>query len=138
MGKGKLIRYVRICSGESDFAIVRKDFAGRLNARGYPGRWLRSVFGEVVYRNERPSALNPRPSNDGSAGDSGLHVLKLTHNPVWDEVNLGPIWRELGDTWKEFGEAYPKLRFMASHAKPSALGDQLNKHNHTTFRATYE
>ncbi|KAJ7461361.1 hypothetical protein B0H11DRAFT_1923635 [Mycena galericulata] len=114
-----------------------KDFADRLNARGYPGRWLRSVFAEIEYRKERPTALKPRASNDASVGDPELHVLKLTHNPVWDEIDLSPIWRELGDSWKEFGEAYSEFRFMASYSKPPALGNRLNKHNRDTFRAAY-
>ncbi|KAJ7254842.1 hypothetical protein C8J57DRAFT_949135, partial [Mycena rebaudengoi] len=36
--KGELIRYVRICSRESDFAKIRTDFMVRLRARGYPPR----------------------------------------------------------------------------------------------------
>jgi hypothetical protein len=135
--KGELIRYVRICSKESDFALVRRDFACRLNARGYPGRWLQSVFGEIEYRTERPTALNPRASNDACAGGSELHVLKLTHNPVWDVIDFSPIWRELGDAWREFGEAYPEFRFMASYNKPHALGDRLNVHNRETCKAAY-
>ncbi|KAJ7126570.1 hypothetical protein C8R43DRAFT_897741, partial [Mycena crocata] len=135
--KGKLIRYVRICFKESDFAAIRHDFCSRLRARGYPPHWLKNVFGEIEYRTERPTTLNPRVSNDAVAGGSDLHVLKLIHNPVWDEIDLTPIWRDLGDSWKEFGEAYPEFRFMASYNKPTALGDRLNKHNRDTFRAAY-
>jgi hypothetical protein len=130
--KGELIRYVRICSSESDFANIRKEFAIRLSARGYPGRWLRSVFEEVNYTAERPNALEPSINTDGSPD---VHVLKLTHNPVWEDVDLTPIWHDLGEAWKEFGHGYPEFDFMASYKKPVALGDQLNIHNRSTLEA---
>jgi hypothetical protein len=38
--KGELIRYVRICSCERDFAEIRLLFFKRLRERGYPGIWL--------------------------------------------------------------------------------------------------
>ncbi|KAJ7263455.1 hypothetical protein C8J57DRAFT_1070637, partial [Mycena rebaudengoi] len=135
--KGELIQYVRICSKESDFATIRKDFARRLNERGYPGKWLCSVFSEIEYKVERPNALKmllPTQDND----DRELHVLKLTHNPVWDETDLSPILHELGDTWKEFGEAYPEFKFLASYKKPVTLGDWLNIHNHDTMKAFHD
>ncbi|KAJ7207457.1 hypothetical protein GGX14DRAFT_316358, partial [Mycena pura] len=130
--KGELIRYVRICSKESDFAKIRTEFATRLRERGYPGRWLRSIFGEIKYQAERPRALKPSAAN--TADDSPtLHVLKLTHNPVWDGVNLGPIWRELDETWKIAGPGIPTFNFMSSFKKPVSLGDRLNKNNRDTL-----
>jgi hypothetical protein len=51
--KGELIRYVRICSKEPDFAKICLEFDRWLQARGYPGRWLQRVFGEVEYKVER-------------------------------------------------------------------------------------
>lgn len=130
--KGELIRYVRICSKEPDFANVRNDFVKRLRDRGYPGRWLRRVVDEVKYKVERPKALTPPMSKD-PFGEPLLHVLKLTHNPVWDRIDLRPIWRDLQDTWTEFGVGLPQYRFMASFKKPIALGDRLNKNNRDTL-----
>jgi hypothetical protein len=129
--KGELIRYVRICSQEPDFANIRTEFATRLNARGYPGRWLRDVFAEVDYKAERPRALKSSASNVDDGPD--VHVLKLTHNPVWDDINLGPVWHDLDKAWDEYGIGYPELRFMASYKKPVALGDRLNLHNRNTL-----
>ncbi|KAJ7271219.1 hypothetical protein C8J57DRAFT_1065223, partial [Mycena rebaudengoi] len=80
--EGELIRYVRICSVESDFAKFRTEFAKRLSARGYPGRWLRDVFEEIDYTTERPTALNSPVLSTSDSQD--VHVLKLTHNLVWD------------------------------------------------------
>ncbi|KAJ7451308.1 hypothetical protein FB451DRAFT_1051566 [Mycena latifolia] len=130
--KGELIRYVRICSKEPDFANTRKDFAIRLRQRGYPGRWLQRVFKEIEYAVERPTALtSSEPA--GSEDDSVPHVLKLTHNPVWDRIDLRPIWRDLNETWKTFGNGLPEYHFMASYKKPVTLGDRLNKCNRDTL-----
>lgn len=124
--KGELIQYIRISSRIEDFAKIRKEFGIRLHARGYPGRWLENVFEEVSYRMERPKALQPR---ENISEEDPVHVLKLTHNPLWDQVDFGPLWRELGDVWEEHGRGMPNLRFLASFAKPASLGDLLNVNN---------
>jgi hypothetical protein len=126
--KGELIRYVRISSKESDFAKIRTDFMIRLRERGYPGRWLQNIFEEIKYKVERPTALKPNAAPTAT-GDLELHVLKLTHNPIWDNIKLSPVWRELAETWTEVGTGYPEFRFMASFKKPPTLGDQLNTTN---------
>ncbi|KAJ6477663.1 hypothetical protein C8R45DRAFT_780484, partial [Mycena sanguinolenta] len=100
--KGELIRYVRICSKEPDFAKIRLEFDRRLRARGYPGRWLQRVFGEIEYKAERINALNVSTAS-AKDDEPELHVLKLTHNPVWDCTNLRPIWHDLEDTWTTMG-----------------------------------
>jgi hypothetical protein len=123
--KGELIRYVRICSKEANYARVQSEFMVRLRERGYPGIWLQRVFEEIKYKVEHPTALKPSAAHT-DAGDPALHVLKLTHNPIWDDINLNPIWRELGETWSELRAGYPEFRFMASFKKPPALGDRLN------------
>ncbi|KAJ7121818.1 hypothetical protein C8R43DRAFT_856747, partial [Mycena crocata] len=110
-------------------------FMARLRERGYPGRWLQNIFDEIEYGIERRTALKPVVLKTTNK-DPALHVLKLTHNPVWDDLNLNPIWRELEGTWKEFGAGYPELQFMASFKKPSALGDRLNTTNRNTL-STY-
>jgi hypothetical protein len=99
------------------------------------GRWLQNVFEEIRYTVEHPTALKPIMRNV-TDGDPALHVLKLTHNPVWDEINLNPIWHELDETWREVGTGYSEFRFMASFKKPSALGDRLNTTNRSTL-STY-
>jgi hypothetical protein len=66
---------------ESDFANIRTEFTTRLRARGYPGRWLRSVFEEVDYRTECLCALKP-PVFDTDGDDPDVHLLKFTHNLV--------------------------------------------------------
>ncbi|KAF9065879.1 hypothetical protein BDP27DRAFT_1228409, partial [Rhodocollybia butyracea] len=118
--KGELIRYVRISSKEEDFARIRKDFGIRLHARGYPGRWLENVFKEISYPVERPRALSPRDSNTDEVDP--VHALKLTHNPLWDGVDLGPLGRELGEVWEEHGRGTPNLRFLASFSKTNIDG----------------
>ncbi|KAJ7718710.1 hypothetical protein B0H16DRAFT_1475434 [Mycena metata] len=104
----------------------------RLRERGYPGRWLQQIFEEIKYKVERPTALKPI-TRDNATGDPVLHVLKLTHNPIWDGFDLNPLWREFNETWKEFGMGYPELQFMVSFKKPHALGDQLNTINRETL-----
>jgi hypothetical protein len=133
--KGELIRYVQICSKESDFANIRRDFLVRLRERGYPGRWLEGIFEEIRYKVERPTALKPNTA-DTDIEDPALHVLKLTHNPIWDDIDLNPFWRELAETWTELEAGYPEFRFMASFKKPTALGDRLNTTNRDTL-STY-
>ncbi|KAJ7742235.1 hypothetical protein B0H16DRAFT_1323444 [Mycena metata] len=130
--KGELIRYVRICPKESDFAKIQTVFMVRLRERGYPGRWLQQIFEEIKYKVERLTALKPI-ARDNATGDPVLHVLKLTHNPIWDGLDLNPLWREFNETWKEFGMGYPELQFMASFKKPHALGDRLNTINRETL-----
>ncbi|KAJ7733883.1 hypothetical protein B0H14DRAFT_3517257 [Mycena olivaceomarginata] len=130
--KGELIHYVRICSKESDFTNIQKDFLVRLRERGYPGRWLEGVFEEIRYKVERPTVLKPNTA-DTDIEDPALHVLKLTHNPVWDDIDLNPFWRELAETWTELEAGYPEFRFMASFKKPTALGDRLNTTNRDTL-----
>ncbi|KAJ3741071.1 hypothetical protein EV360DRAFT_13604, partial [Lentinula raphanica] len=133
--KGELIRYVRICSRLDDFAKTRKEFGIRLHARGYPGRWLEKVFGEVSYQVERPKVFTPKPTElDGNL----IHVLKLTHNPLWDTVDLGPLWQELGEVWEEHGSCTPNLRFLASFSKPALLGDRLNHSNREILEAYHD
>jgi hypothetical protein len=135
--KGELIRYVRLCSNEVDSLKIRTDFVKRLRDRGYPGKWLRSVIDEIQYKVERPRALkSTEPKNLDD--DCDLHVLKLTHNPTWDGIDLQPVWRELGDAWNELGAGYPKFRFLASFKKPVSLGDRLNKVNRDTLEAYHE
>ncbi|KAF8162243.1 hypothetical protein BJ912DRAFT_1006215 [Pholiota molesta] len=110
-------------------------FSARLRARGYPGRWLRSVFSGVSYAAERPTALAPRPSIPEWQNGGKLYVLKLTHNPLWDSVEFGPIWKTLRDAWEETGLGRPGDRFLASFKKPEALSDRLNKTNRETVEA---
>jgi hypothetical protein len=86
----------------------------------------------VDYRTERPQALKP-PVLDTDGDDPDVHVLKLTHNPVWDNINLGPVWHDLDEAMKEHGFGYPEFKFMASYKKPVAMGDQLNVHNSDTL-----
>jgi hypothetical protein len=70
----------------------------QLRERGDPGRWLQHVFDEIKYKAVRSTALKPAVRNTAD-GDPALHVLKLTHNTVWDDINLTPIWLELNETW---------------------------------------
>ncbi|KAJ7711549.1 hypothetical protein B0H16DRAFT_1249645, partial [Mycena metata] len=132
--KGELIRYVRLCSSEVDFLQIRTDFVKRLRDRGYPGRWLRAVFEEIRYKVERPHALKSAESKN-SDDDCDLHVLKLTHNPTWEGIDLQPCWRELDGAWNELGAGYPKFKFLASFKKPASLGDRLNVVNRDTLEA---
>lgn len=124
--KGELIRYVRICSREQDFMEICLLFFKRLRERGYPPRWLLRTFEDIEYKVERPTALLPSVATDG---DFDLHVLKLTHNPVWDEIELRPILRNLEETWRLLECGYSGFHFMASFKKPVALGDRLNVNN---------
>jgi hypothetical protein len=129
--KGELIRYVRLSSKVEDFKKIRQLFSSRLRARGYPGRWLRKIFSEVSYVEERPKALLPRPQAPISDWEPAakLYVLKLTHNPLWEEVDFGPIWKTLRSAWVECGLGKSEDRFLASFKKPGSLGDTLNKLN---------
>ncbi|KAJ7207473.1 hypothetical protein GGX14DRAFT_325954, partial [Mycena pura] len=130
--KGELIRYVRICSKEPDFAKIRLEFDRRLRARGYPGRWLQRVFEEIEYKAERPTALTV-PAALAADNELDLHVLKLTHNPAWVSIDLRPVWHDLEEAWTTLGTSYPHYRFMASFKKPVALGDRLNVNNRDTL-----
>ena len=133
--KGELIRYVRLSSREEDFKEMVKMLSTRLRARGYPGRWLRSVFSGVSYATERPKALTPRTPLTEWENRDRLYVLKLTHNPLWDSVDFGPIWKTLRDAWEETGLGKPDDRFLASFKKPESLSDRLNKTNRETIEA---
>ena len=132
--KGELIRYVRLSSKEEDFSKMVRLFSWRLRARGYPGKWLRSVFSGVSYAVERPKALTPRTVFE-TEGEGRLYVLKLIHNPLWESVDFGPIWRTLRDAWEETGLGRPGDRFLASFQKPETLNDRLNKVNRETIIA---
>ncbi|KAF9016149.1 hypothetical protein BDZ89DRAFT_1141693 [Hymenopellis radicata] len=126
-------------SDASKRSWIHNTFCKRLRARGYPGRWLRSVFDGVSYDDERLKALTPKPiptanPADGE-GDARLYVLKLTHNPIWDDVSFAPIWRPLHDGWIETGLGRAEDRFLASFKKPGSLGDALNKHNRDVINA---
>ncbi|KAJ7431441.1 hypothetical protein B0H11DRAFT_2262007 [Mycena galericulata] len=116
----------------ADFLKIRTDFATRLRDRGYPGGWLRAVCEEIQYKVERPKALISAKAKT-SDDDRELHVLKLTHNPTWEEIDLQPCWRELDGAWDELGAGYPKFRFLASFKKPASLGDRLNTVNRDTL-----
>jgi hypothetical protein len=133
--KGELIRYVRLSSQEEDFKEIVKMFSSRLRARGYPGRWLRSVFSGVSYTTERPKALTPRTPLPEWENKGRLYALKLIHNPLWDSVDFGPIWKTLRDAWEETGLGKPDDRFLASFKKPESLSDRFNKTNRETIEA---
>lgn len=120
---------------EEDFKEIVKMFSSRLRARGYPGRWLRSVFSGVSYATERPKALTPRTPIPEWENKGRLYVLKLIHNPLWDSVDFGPIWKTLRDAWEETGLGKPDDRFLASFKKPESLSDRLNKINRETMEA---
>ena len=113
------------------------DFMVQLREHGYPGCWLQCIFAEIKYKVKRPTALEPIIF-ENTTGDPALHVLKLTHNPIWDDINLNPNWRELNNTWKEIGMGYPEFHFMASFKKPPALGDRLNTTNRKTLNTYHE
>ncbi|SJL17766.1 uncharacterized protein ARMOST_21327 [Armillaria ostoyae] len=133
--KGELIRYVRISSREEDFKKMQVLFIQRLRDRGYPGKWLRTVFSEVSYVIERRNALKSHSPSPPWECDSRLYVLKLTHNPVWDSIDLSPIWKTLRDAWLECGLGRHSDRFLASFKKPESLGDIFNKMNKKTLIA---
>jgi hypothetical protein len=61
--------------------------------------------------------MDPAFSNTGD--DSELHVLKLSHNPVWDHIDLRPIWHDLHKTWNSVGDGLPQYHFMALYKKQS-------------------
>jgi hypothetical protein len=135
--KGELIHYVRISSKSEDFKKVQQLFLSRLRAQGYPGRWLQKVFSEVSYASECPTALCPRSHNPDLVWENAarLYVLKLTHNPLWGEVDFGPIWKTLRNAWEECGLGKSKDHFLALFKKPEAMGDILNKINLQTLKA---
>ncbi|KAI0065892.1 hypothetical protein BV25DRAFT_1797961 [Artomyces pyxidatus] len=133
--KGELIRYVRISSREEDFSKITSLFVKRLRARGYPGRWLRSVLSEVSYVEQRPKALLARLPLSEEERARRLFVLKLTYNPLWDAVDFGPIWRTLRDAFEETGLGKVSDRYLASFKKPECIGDRLNKINRETIAA---
>ncbi|KAJ7755117.1 hypothetical protein B0H16DRAFT_1315870 [Mycena metata] len=134
--KGELIRYVRISSREEDFKRMQVLFTQRLCDRGYPGKWLSKVFSEVSYAEERPRALDSKlPIPPWECEKHRLYVLKLTHNPIWEEINFNPIWGILREAWNECGLGKSTDRFLASFKEPAALGDVLNKINRETLNA---
>ncbi|VDC05775.1 unnamed protein product [Peniophora sp. CBMAI 1063] len=116
-----------------DFAKIKSLFAMRLRSRGYPGKWIKSVFSEVSYTEMRPRALLPRPPLTEEQRANRLFVLKLTWNPVWEAVDFGPIWRTLRDAFEETGLASSSDRILASFKKPECLGDRLNGINRKTL-----
>ncbi|PBK97137.1 hypothetical protein ARMGADRAFT_1045148 [Armillaria gallica] len=120
--KGKLIRYVRISSREEDFKKMQVLFIQRLRDRGYPGKWLRTVFSEVSYVIERHNALRSHSLSPPWECDSRL-------------IDLSPIWRTLRDAWLECGLGCHSDRFLASFKKPESLGDIFNKMNKKTLIA---
>ncbi|KAJ7460766.1 hypothetical protein FB451DRAFT_1371619 [Mycena latifolia] len=83
----------------------------------------------IQYKAERPKALKSPPPKGTADDGQELHVLKLTHNPVWDEIDLSPIWRELDEAWRGLEAGYPEYKFLASFKKPVSLGDRFNKNN---------
>ncbi|KII94504.1 hypothetical protein PLICRDRAFT_659542, partial [Plicaturopsis crispa FD-325 SS-3] len=133
--KGELIRYVRLSSKAEDFAKIRTLFSARLRARGYPGKWLRAVFSEVSYTEQRLTSLLVGSHRFGWDSAARLYVLKLTHNPLWEHVEFAPIWNTLRSAWDECGLGKSEDRFLASFKKPECMGDILNKINGETLKA---
>ena len=82
----------------------------------------------MSYATEWPKALQPRPTlPTEDVLKAELHVLKLTHNPLWDAIDFGPVWHDLHDAWIETGLGRPHNQFFTSFSKPGGLGDWLNK-----------
>jgi hypothetical protein len=67
---------------------------------------------------EWPSALIARSETRNSDLAARLYVLKLTHNPLWEDVDLGPMWRILHEAWFECSLGKSEDRFLASFKKP--------------------
>jgi hypothetical protein len=85
----------------------------------------------VSYAEEHPKALLPHPQTPISNWEPAakLYVLKLTHNPLWEEVDFGPIWKTLHSAWVECGLGKSEDCFLTSFKKPESVSDTLNKLN---------
>jgi hypothetical protein len=90
----------------------------------------------VSYAKERPKALLPCSQSLQAPWENAarLYVLKLTHNPLWEEVDFGPMWKTLRNAWEECGLGKSDDRFLASFKRPEAMSDILNKTNVQTLK----
>ena len=75
--KGELMRYVRNGSSFNSFYETREKFRKRLRVRGYPFRFLLSLFREIRY-SDRKKWLYKKPKNRSSLGRT--IVFKTTLN----------------------------------------------------------
>jgi hypothetical protein len=58
--KGEVIRYIRSCSQEEDFRAILSTFTARLQARGYPLKFIQKVLATCPPYSERDSLLRPK------------------------------------------------------------------------------
>lgn len=133
--KGELICYMCISSRKEDFKKIQTLFIQCLHDRGYLGKWLQAIFSEVSYTDERPKALKLCPLSPPWEHEQRLYILKLVHNPIWGNIDLGPVWKTLCDAWMEFGLGHNSNRFLSSFKKPELLGNIFNKMNKKTLIA---
>jgi len=63
--KTELQRYIRNCSAQEDYIVLKNLFWYRLRARGYPISFLTNIFNQIWYYKDRPRLLqmNPKPSS---------------------------------------------------------------------------
>lgn len=83
--KTELIRYIRTCSRESDFAVVKDKFWKRLRNRGYSRFFLRDAFQSVSY-SQRDTFLAPRPQFES---DFKILIFKMRFTLETSQLRLG-------------------------------------------------
>ena len=75
----------------------------------------------------RARSLLPRPPPEVD-GKPPL-VFKVSYNPLWDQMDFGPIWKVLRHEFEAAGFFDERDRFILSRSKASSLGDLANAGN---------
>jgi hypothetical protein len=123
--KAELLRFCRNSTSRDAYAKTVRLFYGRLRARGYPPRWLNSTFAEVVWNRDHDHAVKPKEKSIKRQP----FVFKATMNPVWDLVDMQPVWSTLRGHWDRSHLLSSEDWIVMSRKRIRTLGDLVNTSN---------
>jgi hypothetical protein len=120
----ELNRYICKCTSPLDFLSIKRQFYFRLIRRGYPDRYLKSIFDKfpsdlsklAQCRKQRLQSLKDAyaASKDNSTNEIPL-VYKTVYNPIHKQINLRKIITPSEDSPINFDPDWPQL---TNHKNP--------------------
>lgn len=120
--KGELIRYVRLCSKESDFVTMKDLLRFRLRQRGYPDKVLASIYSQVTYTDRTHYLALKAPTE---STDEPL-ILAVPYSPRILKLNLSEAIHTHEEELKEnFPGFFGSARFLVAYKTQPSLGKMI-------------
>jgi hypothetical protein len=117
--KGEAIRYARICTSETDFALMVKLFTLRLQRRGYPLSFIKRSLGQVQHKDRHKYTVKAKTSNKKSIP----LLFKTEYNPIVSHHNVRTALNQFTVNILKLANVHPSIsqKVTICYKMPSKL-----------------